>query len=116
MLILCLIMLELSRATSMTVNDVVATLQINNMLVKDEENGTYRIVVDKDLIKNHLEKVTAKGYPRIRTENLRWTPFILTRALRRAQDLENEKNISKQEQQNSTDRTNKIVDDEMDVD
>lgn len=107
---------ELSRATSMTVNDVVATLQINNMLVKDEENGTYRIVVDKDLIKNHLEKVTAKGYPRIRTENLRWTPFILTRALRRAQDLENEKNISKQEQQNSTDRTNKIVDDEMDVD
>ncbi|RIA97832.1 acyl-CoA N-acyltransferase [Glomus cerebriforme] len=105
---------ELSRKTSMTVNDVIATLQINNMLVRDE-NGIYRIVVDKDLIKNHLEKVTAKGYPRIRTENLRWTPFILTRVLRRAQDLENEKNMSTQEQQNSIDLFNKIVD-KMDVD
>jgi hypothetical protein len=108
-------MLELSRATSMTVNDIVATLQINNMLVRDEENGTYRIVVDKDLIMNHLEKVISKGYPRIRPENLRWTPFILTRALRRAQDLDNEKNMSKQEQQNSTGQINKIVGDKMDV-
>ncbi len=100
----------------MTVNDIVATLQINNMLVRDEENGTYRIVVDKDLIKNHLDKVAAKRYPRIKPENLRWTPFILTRVLRRAQDLENEKSMGKQEQQNPIDQINKTVGDKMDVD
>ncbi|CAG8521144.1 958_t:CDS:2 [Funneliformis mosseae] len=108
--------LKLSRATSMTVNDIIATLQINNMLVRDEENGTYRIVVDKDLIKNHLDKVTAKGYPRIKSENLRWTPFILTRVLRRVQDLENEKSLDMQEQQNPIDRINKSFDENMDAD
>ncbi|CAI2175366.1 3378_t:CDS:2 [Funneliformis geosporum] len=107
---------ELSRVTSMTVNDIIATLQINNMLVRDEENGTYRIVVDKDLIKNHLDKVTSKGYPRIKSENLRWTPFILTRVLRRVQDLENERSLDMHEQQNPIDHINKSLDENMDAD
>ncbi|CAG8638739.1 13012_t:CDS:2, partial [Acaulospora colombiana] len=72
---------ELSHRTSMTVDDIIATLQINNMIEKNKSSGTYCIIVKKDVIEGHLQKVSAKGYPRIKPENLRWTPFILTRAL-----------------------------------
>ncbi|CAG8615519.1 4156_t:CDS:2, partial [Acaulospora morrowiae] len=72
---------ELSHKTSMTVDDIIATLQINNMIEKDKSSGAYCIIVKTDVIEDHLQKVTAKGYPRIKPENLRWTPFILTRAL-----------------------------------
>ncbi|KAF0539083.1 putative Histone acetyltransferase [Gigaspora margarita] len=72
---------ELSRLTSMTVDDVIATLQINNMIEKDEINDTYKIIVSKKVVEDHLRKVEAKGYPRIKPESLRWTPFILTRVL-----------------------------------
>ncbi|CAG8482042.1 11278_t:CDS:2, partial [Diversispora eburnea] len=63
---------------SIEVNDIVATLQINGMIEKDESSGTYRIIVKKRLIESFLEKVKSKNYPGIKSENLRWTPFILT--------------------------------------
>ncbi|CAG8756599.1 10011_t:CDS:2 [Cetraspora pellucida] len=47
---------ELSRLTSMTVDDVIATLQINNMIEKDEINDTYKIVVNKRIVEAHLQK------------------------------------------------------------
>ncbi|CAG8597832.1 1339_t:CDS:2, partial [Racocetra persica] len=47
---------ELSHLTSMTVDDVIATLQINNMIEKDEINDTYKIVVNKRIVEDHLQK------------------------------------------------------------
>ncbi|KAG9299183.1 hypothetical protein G9A89_013831 [Geosiphon pyriformis] len=72
---------ELSRKTSMTPDDVIATLQTNDMIVKDQENDTYKLIVDKARIEQHCQKIMSKGYPQIKPENLKWTPFILTRGL-----------------------------------
>ena len=65
----------------MTPNDIVATLHINNMIKKNECDSTYNVIIDQDCIDEHLRKLEAKNYPRIKPENLRWTPYILHRTI-----------------------------------
>ncbi|CAG8453023.1 13376_t:CDS:2 [Ambispora leptoticha] len=72
---------ELSRRTSMTPDDVISTMQTNDILVKDPETHSYKLVIDKQRIEAHFKKVDSKGYPKIKPENLKWTPFIVTRGL-----------------------------------
>ncbi|KAG0051164.1 hypothetical protein BGZ83_004025 [Gryganskiella cystojenkinii] len=93
---------ELSEETAMTIDDVVTTLQTNNMLVaipppKSTEtkprgkHGRQRsnsvpplrhdIVVNWKEIEAFCDKVAKKGYPVINPAKLKWAPFLLQRGL-----------------------------------
>ncbi|CAJ0832573.1 8892_t:CDS:2 [Entrophospora sp. SA101] len=61
---------QLCNETSMTPNDIVATLHINNMIKKNECDSTYNVIIDQDCIDEYLRKLEAKNYPRIKPENL----------------------------------------------
>ncbi|CAG8549910.1 10039_t:CDS:2 [Paraglomus brasilianum] len=70
---------KLSQESAMTLDDVISTLEINDILVKDKELGTYVMVVDRELIEAHCQAVAARGYLTLKPEKLKWTPFILGR-------------------------------------
>jgi len=59
----------------MTLDDVVSALDsLGILMMKDD--GTYELVINYDDIKKHVERVRQKGYPQIKPECLRWTPFL----------------------------------------
>jgi hypothetical protein len=68
---------ELSQLTGMTADDIVTTLQANDMLQRDEQGGSYRLVVDWDAVRGHVERADAKGYREIHAANLRWSPLVI---------------------------------------
>ncbi|KAF9928389.1 hypothetical protein FBU30_002387, partial [Linnemannia zychae] len=93
---------ELSQETAMTIDDVVTTLQTNNMIraipppkshdsKSKGKNARYRsasvpplrheIVVDWKEIEAYCHKVAQKGYPVINPTKLKWAPFLLQRGL-----------------------------------
>ncbi|KAG0222762.1 hypothetical protein BGW42_006341 [Actinomortierella wolfii] len=93
---------ELSRETAMTIDDVVTTLQTNNMIravyppnVTDSKRKgrpgkshskqipplRHELVVDWDEVEAYCKKVDAKGYPVINPAKLKWTPFLLQRGV-----------------------------------
>ncbi|KAG0209439.1 hypothetical protein BGX28_010322 [Mortierella sp. GBA30] len=93
---------ELSQETAMTVDDIVTTLQTNNMIRavpppksqdskprgKHGRNRTnsipplrHEIVVDWKEVEAYCQKVAQKGYPTINPAKLKWTPFLLQRGL-----------------------------------
>ncbi|KAI9286078.1 acyl-CoA N-acyltransferase [Umbelopsis sp. AD052] len=69
---------DLSSKTGMTFDDVIATLQLNHLLRKDE-HGQYYLDFDEALIKHHLDRVDAKGYPYAQPEKLTWAPFLIAK-------------------------------------
>lgn len=71
--------LELSHTTSITPDDIISTLEINNMIRQDGPNKKYSIIIDSPHIQSHLEKLDAKNYARVNPEKLTWTPFLLVR-------------------------------------
>lgn len=93
---------DLSVETAMTVDDIVTTLQTNNMIVpipapkptdakpkgkhgRNRANSVpplrYDIVVDWKEIEAYCDKVAKKGYPIINPSKLKWAPFLLQRGL-----------------------------------
>ncbi|GJJ73098.1 histone acetyltransferase SAS3 [Entomortierella parvispora] len=93
---------DLSVETAMTVDDIVTTLQTNNMIVpipapkptdakpkgkhgRNRANSVpplrYDIVVDWKEIEAYCDKVSKKGYPVINPSKLKWAPFLLQRGL-----------------------------------
>ncbi|KAI7821579.1 acyl-CoA N-acyltransferase, partial [Gamsiella multidivaricata] len=91
---------ELSQETAMTVDDIITTLQTNNMIraippPKTQESRSkgkhgrsransipplrHEIVVDWDEVEAYCRKVTQKGYPVINPAKLKWAPFLLQR-------------------------------------
>ncbi|CAG8483328.1 8939_t:CDS:10 [Ambispora gerdemannii] len=100
---------ELSRRTSMTSDDVISTLQTNDMLVKDPETHSYKLVIDKQRIEAHFKKLDSKGYPKIKPENLKWTPFIVTRGLglRLVDDEEKQDNNGEKDKEKEDDEKSK---------
>ncbi|RUS23924.1 hypothetical protein BC938DRAFT_474389 [Jimgerdemannia flammicorona] len=67
----------------MTPDDIISTLQSNNMLLRDEEAGQHVILINRPVIEAHHERMEAKGYPKIKPDNLTWSPFVLTRSMMR---------------------------------
>ncbi|KAJ3093187.1 hypothetical protein HK102_003595 [Quaeritorhiza haematococci] len=65
---------ELSKRTCMTLDDIISTLSLLEMLVKNA-HGDYVIRVTEDIIQEYLKKYEAKGYPDVKPDLLRWTPF-----------------------------------------
>ncbi|ORZ15493.1 hypothetical protein BCR41DRAFT_64499 [Lobosporangium transversale] len=92
---------ELSQETAMTIDDIVTTLQTNNMIraipppkTQDSKKGKnsrhransipplrHEIVVDWNEIEAYCDKVAKKGYPIINPTKLKWAPFLLQRGL-----------------------------------
>ncbi|KAG2175638.1 hypothetical protein INT43_001285, partial [Umbelopsis isabellina] len=69
---------ELSSKTGMTFDDVIATLQLNGAIAKNEE-GKYYISMDERAVEKHLKRVDAKGYPYAQSEKLTWAPFLIAK-------------------------------------
>ncbi|KAL2911751.1 Histone acetyltransferase [Polyrhizophydium stewartii] len=70
---------ELSRRTRMTVDDVVLTLHLLGMLVKDA-TGRYVIRCNMPALRELDDKIRAKGHLVVKPENLRWSPFLFKRS------------------------------------
>ncbi|KAG0360093.1 hypothetical protein BG005_011527 [Podila minutissima] len=94
---------ELSQETAMTLDDIVTTLQTNNMIrpvfppktpetkrgkfgrIKPVPPLRYEICVDWNEIEHFCQKVARKGYPVINPTKLKWAPFLLQRGLMASQ-------------------------------
>ncbi|KFH70830.1 histone acetyltransferase [Podila verticillata NRRL 6337] len=94
---------ELSQETAMTLDDIVTTLQTNNMIrpvfppktsetkrgkfgrIKPVPPLRYEIFVDWHEIEQFCQKVAQKGYPVINPTKLKWAPFLLQRGLMASQ-------------------------------
>ncbi|KAJ3059997.1 hypothetical protein HDU98_003994 [Podochytrium sp. JEL0797] len=65
---------ELGSRTCMTFDDIVSTLTVLEMLVKDG-HGDYVIRYNAAVVDEYLAKLETKKYPVIRPSSLRWTRF-----------------------------------------
>ncbi|KAI7906059.1 acyl-CoA N-acyltransferase [Cokeromyces recurvatus] len=70
---------ELSHSTSLTVDDIISTLQNNNMIQYDKDTKRYSLVIDWKQIEDYIKKMDEKNYLRVDAEKLTWTPFVLSR-------------------------------------
>ncbi|XP_062596711.1 histone acetyltransferase KAT6B-like isoform X4 [Saccostrea cucullata] len=66
----------MSRATGMCPHDIAHSLEMLNMIAQKEDKIV--IAVNKELVKEHMEKLEAKKHLRIELDQdcLRWTPLI----------------------------------------
>lgn len=69
----------MSNCTSLTPDDIISTLQNNNMIQYDKLTKHYSLVLDIPTIKSHLVNLDKKNYSRIDPDKLTWTPFVLSR-------------------------------------
>lgn len=63
----------------MTPDDIISTLQTNNMIKYDKVTAQYSIILDLPAIKAHLSNIENKNYSRVDPDKLTWTPFVLSR-------------------------------------
>jgi len=66
------------KATSLTPDDIVATLQYLEFL-KINNEGSYILEIDFDKIDEYFRKWDAKAFPSVDPSALRWKPDPLTR-------------------------------------
>jgi MOZ/SAS family len=71
--------LELSSRTSLTPDDIISCLQLNDMLCKDKVTGKYQIDIHGQTLEEHAKKMAQKNYIQIVPEKLTWTPFVLSK-------------------------------------
>ncbi|KAF9967118.1 hypothetical protein BGZ70_000040 [Mortierella alpina] len=100
---------DLSQETAMTLDDIVTTLQTNNMIraippPKSQDSKSrgkhgrsransvpplrHEIVVDWKEVETYCQKVAQRGYPVINPTKLKWTPFLLQRGLMSSLQME----------------------------
>ncbi|KAG2187564.1 hypothetical protein INT44_005253 [Umbelopsis vinacea] len=70
---------ELSSKTSLTPDDIISCLQLNDMLFKDKVTGKYQIDIHDQTLEEHAKKLAQKNYIQIVPEKLTWTPFVLSK-------------------------------------
>eukprot|EP00842_Homolaphlyctis_polyrhiza_P006872 jgi/Hompol1/774/HPOL_002572-RA len=73
-----LIDFKLSDRTRMTVDDVIHTLHLLDMIEKNAF-GHYVIRCNMPALRAYDENIKRKGYPSVRPDCLRWKPFLLKR-------------------------------------
>ncbi|KAG1138699.1 hypothetical protein G6F37_011685 [Rhizopus arrhizus] len=69
---------EISNHTGLTPDDIISTLETNQMLNHDASTNTYSILIDPQIIENHLTYVDQKNYIQVNSTKLTWTPFVLS--------------------------------------
>ncbi|KAF7732573.1 hypothetical protein EC973_003320 [Apophysomyces ossiformis] len=70
---------ELSLRTSMTPDDIISTLQSNQMIRWDDTMKTYVLEINQSIIEAHMQKMEQKQLPSVDPAKLMWTPFVLSR-------------------------------------
>ncbi|KAG0735647.1 hypothetical protein G6F16_008324 [Rhizopus arrhizus] len=70
---------DISNHTGLTPDDIISTLETNQMLNHDPLTNTYSIIIDPKTIEDHLNHVDQKGYVQVNPTKLTWTPFILSK-------------------------------------
>jgi hypothetical protein len=71
--------IDISNHTGLTPDDIISTLETNQMLNHDPLTNTYSIIIDPKTIEDHLNHVDQKGYVQVNPTKLTWTPFILSK-------------------------------------
>jgi histone acetyltransferase SAS3 len=71
---------ELSKRTGMTTDDIICGLEALNALVRDPVTGYYALRLDYQLFEAQIERWEAKGYVRLNTKALVWTPYLMGRS------------------------------------
>ncbi|KAI9094722.1 acyl-CoA N-acyltransferase [Phlyctochytrium arcticum] len=66
---------DLSRATCMTFDDIIHTLHLLHILLKNHK-GEYILRYPKKLVEKYLASVRQRGFPTIHADKLRWTPLL----------------------------------------
>jgi hypothetical protein len=69
----CLSIHQLSKATGMTLDDVIFGLETLQFLCRDK-NAKYSIIIDKDKIDSMINRWEAKQYLRVQSDCLVWEP------------------------------------------
>ncbi|KAI8900733.1 acyl-CoA N-acyltransferase [Globomyces pollinis-pini] len=72
--------LEISKKTRMTVDDITRTLAELNMIFKDV-NEEYQVRIDERVFLEYLEVIDKKGYLKLASDSLKWTPSLFKRVL-----------------------------------
>lgn len=75
-----LTILDISRRTGMTPDDIICGLEALHALVRDPVTGTYALRLDYKAFQAHIDKWEAKGYVKLNVHALVWTPFIMGRS------------------------------------
>ncbi|KAF2020742.1 hypothetical protein BU24DRAFT_382704 [Aaosphaeria arxii CBS 175.79] len=69
----------ISERTGMTPDDIVSALEGLRALVRDPVTKTYALRVDRNYLKQYIEKCNASNSPKINPESLVWTPYVMGR-------------------------------------
>lgn len=75
-----LTILDISRRTGMTPDDIICGLEALHALVRDPVTGTYALRLDYRAFQAHIDKWEAKGYVKLNANALVWTPFLMGRS------------------------------------
>ena len=71
---------DVSDATGMTADDIVAALEALRALVRDPVTKTYALRLDHAYFKQCIESWEAKAYVKLNPDALVWTPYIMGRS------------------------------------
>ncbi|KNC95952.1 uncharacterized protein SPPG_08703 [Spizellomyces punctatus DAOM BR117] len=66
---------RLSQVTCMTPDDIIHTLHLLNMLVKNA-SGNYVVRYPTQVVAEYIAHLDSKGFPTIQQDKLRWTPLL----------------------------------------
>jgi histone acetyltransferase SAS3 len=69
----------ISDRTGMTADDIVSALEGLRALVRDPVTKKYALRLDLSYFKSYIEKCNAAGNPKIKSECLVWTPYVMGR-------------------------------------
>lgn len=75
-----LTILDISKRTGMTSDDIICGLEALHALVRDPVTGTYALRLDYTAFQAHIDKWEAKGYVKLNPDALIWTPFLMGRS------------------------------------
>ncbi|OAQ99725.1 hypothetical protein LLEC1_05995 [Akanthomyces lecanii] len=71
---------RMSEDTGMTPDDVISALEGLRALVRDPETRLYAFRIDLEYCRNYWAKWESKGYVRLKSEALVWTPYVMGRS------------------------------------
>ncbi|ATY63804.1 Acyl-N-acyltransferase [Cordyceps militaris] len=71
---------KISDDTGMTPDDVISALEGLRALVRDPETKLYAFRIDLEYCRNYWEKWDSKGYVRLDSDALVWTPYVMGRS------------------------------------
>lgn len=66
---------DLTRAISMTADDVISALEALGVLMQDRDTGNYRIEVNKHVLQATLDRYQARAYLKVQPQCLKWVPL-----------------------------------------